>query len=78
MTYLCIAIAIKGYSSFIERKVWTYENESVNIIYLDANEYLICSRSLIIVQIPEVKMDAQLGNLMEITVSDGKAASDAI
>ena len=30
-----------------------------------------------IVQIPEVKMDSQLGSLMEITVSDGKTASRA-
>ena len=45
---------------------------SVKIIYLDGTESLICSRVIPIAQTSAVYMDAESGNVMEITVSDGK------
>ena len=50
---------IKGCSSFIYYKAWRHESESVKIIYLDAIESLICSRTLMIVHISGVNMDAE-------------------
>ena len=41
-------------------------------IYLDADESLICSKALTIEQTLILKIDVKLGNLMKITVSDGK------
>ena len=49
--------------------------ESVKIIYLDATESLMYSRALIITQISAVNMDAESGNLMDITVSDGNTST---
>ena len=37
-------------------------------MYLDAVEFLICSRALMIAQTSAVNTDAESGNLMEITV----------
>ena len=44
-------------------------------MYLDALESLICSRALIIAQTSAVNMDAESGNLVEITVFDGKTVA---
>ena len=46
-------------------------------MYLDATEYFICSRALMIAHISAVKMDAESGNLMEITMFDGKTVAQA-
>ena len=43
-------------------------------MYLDAIESLICSRALMIAQTSAINMDAESGNLMDITVFDGKTA----
>ena len=43
-------------------------------MYLDAIESLICSRALMIAQTSAVNTD---GNLMEITVFDGKTVAQA-
>ena len=58
-------------------KVWRHESESVNIIYLDATESLICSRALMFAQTSALNMDAESGHLMEITVFDGKTVAQA-
>ena len=41
-------------------------------MYLDETEYFISSRALKIAKISAVKMDAESGNLMKITVFYGK------
>ena len=41
-------------------------------MYLDAVEFLVCSRALMIAQTSAMNTDAESGNLMEITVFDGK------
>ena len=41
-------------------------------MYLDATEFLISSRALMIAQISAVNMDAESGNLMEVVVFDGE------
>ena len=46
-------------------------------MYLDAIESIICSRALIITQTSGVNADAESGNLMEITVFDGKTVAQA-
>ena len=46
-------------------------------MYLDAVEFLICSRALMIAQTSAVNTDAESGNLMEITVFDGKTVAQA-
>ena len=46
-------------------------------MYLDALESLICSRALMIAQTSAVNTDAESGNLMEITVFDGKTVAQA-
>ena len=46
-------------------------------MYLDAAEFFFSSRALMIGQISAVKMDAESGNLMEITVFDGKTVAHA-
>ena len=50
---------------------------SVKIIYLDLMEFSICSRVLMIAQTSAVNMDAESGNLMEITMSDGITVTQA-
>ena len=50
---------------------------SVKTMYLDAVEFFICSRALMITQTSAVNMDAESGNLMEITVFDGKTVAHA-
>ena len=52
-----------------------HESESVKTMYLDATEFFISSKVLMIAQI--VKMDAESANLMEITVFDGKTVAQA-
>ena len=47
-------------------------------MYLDAIESLIYSRALMIAQTSAVNTDAESGNLMEITVFDGKTVAQAI
>ena len=42
---------------------------------LDADAFFISSRALMIAQISAVKIDAESGNLMENSVSDGKTVS---
>ena len=76
-THFCITIPINGYSSYINCKAWRHESESVKTMYLDATEYFISSRALTIAQISTVKMDAESGNLMEITVFDGQTVAQA-
>ena len=44
-------------------------------MYLDALDILICSRALMIAQTSAVTTDAESGNLMEITVFDGKTVA---
>ena len=44
-------------------------------MYLDAIKSLICSRALMIAQTSAVNTDAESGNLMEITVFDGKTVA---
>ena len=46
-------------------------------MYLDAIESFICSRALMIAQTSAVNTDAKSGNLMEITLSDGKTVTQA-
>ena len=46
-------------------------------MYLDTIESLICSRALMIAQTSAVNTDAESGNLMEITLSDGKTVAQA-
>ena len=43
---------------------------SIKNINLDADAFLNSSRTLMIVHISAVKIDAESGNLMEISVSD--------
>ena len=76
-THFRITIPIKGCPSFIYCKAWRHESESVKIIYVDATESLICSRALMIAQTSAVKMHAESGNPIEITVSDGKTVAQA-
>ena len=59
---------IKGCSSFIYCKACRHERESVKTMYL----YV-----LMIVHVSAVNTDAESGNLMEITVFDGKIAAHA-
>ena len=61
--------------SFIRCKAWRHESESVKTMYLDAIESSICSRALMIAQTSAVNTDAESGNLMEMTVFDGKTAA---
>ena len=44
-------------------------------MYLDAPEYMISSRALMIAQTSAVKMDAESGNIIEIMVFDGKTVA---
>ena len=74
-THFHITIPIRGCSSFICCKAWRHESESVKTMYLDAVDILICSRALMIAQTSAVNMDAESGNLMEITVFDGKTVA---
>ena len=67
-THFRITIPIKGCSSFIYCKTWRHESESEKIIYLDANEFLICVRALMIAQISAVNIDAESGNDIDISV----------
>ena len=76
-THFRIAIPIKGCSSFIYNKAWRHESESVKIINLDADAFLISSRAVMIAQISAVKIDAKSGNLMDNSVSDGKTVAHA-
>ena len=76
-THFCIAIPIKGCSSFIYNRAWRHESEYVKIINLDADAFLIFSRALMIGQISAVKIDAESGNLMENVESDGKSVAQA-
>ena len=46
-------------------------------MYLDTTEALICSMALMIAQTSAVNVDAQSGNLVQITVSDGKTVAQA-
>ena len=46
-------------------------------MYFDATEYFISSRALIIAQISAVKMVAESGNLIEITVFNGITVAQA-
>ena len=46
-------------------------------MYLDAIESLICFRALIIAQTSAVNTGAESGNLMEMTVFDGKTVAQA-
>ena len=46
-------------------------------MYLDAIEYLISYRALMKTQTSAVNMDVLSGNLMEITVFDGKYVAQA-
>ena len=46
-------------------------------MYLDAIESLIYSRALMIAQTSAVNMDAELGNLIEMTVFDAKTVAQA-
>ena len=46
-------------------------------MYLDAIESLICSRALMIAQTSAVNTDAESGNLIDITVFDGKTVAQA-
>ena len=63
-------ISIQGCSSVICCKAWIHDSKSVNIIYLDVTESLICSETLMVTQTSAVNMDAESGNLMKRTVSD--------
>ena len=72
MSHFRITIPIKGCSSFMHCKAWRHVCESVDIIYLDATESLICLRDLIIAHTSAVCMDVESGNLMESMVSDGR------
>ena len=45
---------------------------------MDVDAFLISSRALIITQISAVKIDAESGNLMEHSVSDGKNSHPVI
>ena len=74
-THFRIVIPIKGCSSFIYIRAWRHESESVKIINLDADAFLISSRALMIAQISAVKIDAESGNLMENVVSHGKTST---
>ena len=76
-THFRIAIPIKGCSSFIYNKAWIHESESVKITNLDADACLISSRALLIAHISAVKIDAESGNLMDNSVSDGKTVAHA-
>ena len=44
---------------------------------LDADVFLISSRALMIAHISAVKIDAELGNLMDNSVYDGKTVTHA-
>ena len=69
-THFRITIPIKGCSSFIYNKAWRHERESVKIMNLDADAFLIFSRALMIAQISAVKIDAELSNLTEFPPRD--------
>ena len=69
-THFRITIPIKGYSRFTYNKAWRHGSESVKIINMDADPFLISSRVLMIAQISAVKIDAESGNLMENSMSD--------
>ena len=58
-------------------KAWRHDRESVNIMNLDADAFLISSTALMIAQISAVKIDAESGNLMENVESDGKTVAHA-
>ena len=58
-------------------KSWRHESKSVKIIYLDATESLVWSRALMFAQISAVNMDAESGNLLEITMSYRKTVAQA-
>ena len=76
-THFCIAIPINRCSSYIYNNAWRHECESVKIINLDADAFLISSRAVVIAHISAVKIDAESGNLMDNSVSDGKTVSHA-
>ena len=46
-------------------------------MYLDATEYFISFRALMIAQTSAVNTDAESGNLIEITVFHGKTVAQA-
>ena len=50
---------------------------SVKIINLDSDAFLISSRAVMIAHISAVKIDAESGNLMDNSVSDGKTVAHA-
>ena len=50
-THFRITIPIKGCSSSIFSRAWRHESESVKIINLDADAFLISSRALMIAKI---------------------------
>ena len=54
----------------IYNKAWRHESESVKIMNLDADAFLISSKFL-----SAVKIDAESDNLMDMLVSDGKTRS---
>ena len=76
-THFRITIPIRGCSSIIWHKAGRHESESVKTMYLEAIEYLICSRVLTIAQTSALNTDAESGNIMEITVSDGNTVAQA-
>ena len=77
MTYFRITIPIMVCSNFIYNRAWRHESEYVKIINLDADEFLISSRALMIAQILGVEIDAESGNILDISVSDGKTVAHA-
>ena len=62
--------------NFIDCKAWRHESECVKTMYLD-EKYFISYGALMIAQISAVKMDTESGNLMEMTVFDGKTVAQA-
>ena len=50
-THFRITVPVKGCSSFIYNKAWRHESESLKIMNLDADVFLISSRALKIAQI---------------------------
>ena len=63
--------------SYHGAKSRSYESESLKSMYLDAIESLICYRALMIAQTSAVNTVNESGNLMKITLSDGKTVAQA-
>ena len=59
-----ITIPINVSSSFIHCKACRHECESVKTMYLDAAEFLICTRALMIAQISAVKQEYNHGTFL--------------